>query len=268
MADAFDRFNGKDSAKGDAFDKFPVQEESNLKSMSRTALQIPQGLLEGTKPGMAASLFQLLAMGESDLSPEEFHKLRELAEQEGGQFDDESYEQARQQMLGMIPTVHNIASEVEERTDLPLTPQTRLQKGVRFVSSLGKSLPKTGAPLAPHGTGLRFTNTALRRPVTALGVEGIREGLIEAGVPEPIADATSLLAIKQMGPGSAKLEVGSKKKPSGLTERRFENIKKPTNVSAKRLNKINEKVEGEFKNIADDILAKSPIGETVSGLMT
>ncbi len=251
MADAFDRFQGRDSAKGDAFDQFPVQQESTLKSLGRTALQVPQGVLEGTGPGLAAGLFQLLALGESDLSPEEFHKLRELAEQNGQQFNEESYEEARQQMLGMIPTVSNIGRKIEEETGLPLEPKENYQKLLRLGSTAAKMQPGS---LVQKGT------SGVVAPATTLGLE-------QAGLPEVFAEPIGLGVGVGAGSKAPKAEINfAKKKPSGLTERRFENLETPTEISAKRLGKLNEKVENEFKDIADDIISKSPIGETLTEL--
>lgn len=251
MADAFDRFQGRDSAKGDAFDKFPVQQESRLKSLGRTALQIPQGIAEGTAPGIAAGLFQLLALGESDLSPEEFHKLRELAEQEGGQFDEESYEQARQQMLGMIPTVSNIGREIEERTSLPLEPKEGYQKLLRLGSLASKAVP---------GSMVQKGVAGVVAPATSFGLQ-------EAGLHEVFAEPIALAAAGTAGIKAPKAEVSfAKKKPSGLTERRFEKLQKPTEISEKKLTKLNEKVEGDFRDISEDILSNSPVGETYSEL--
>lgn len=264
MADAFDRFQGKDSEKGDAFDKFPIEEESWGKSALRTVAQIPQGLAEGTKAGIAANLFQLLATGESDLSVEDFHKLREISEQNGQPFDEESYEDARRQMLSYIPTVSNIASAVEEKTDLPLEPKTKFQKGLRYASSLGKALPKAGSAAAPSGLTVRGSNTALPRPLLGAAGATAREGLIQTGVPEFLADIAAPAVLKV--PTSGKQLEFTSKKPSGMTDLQYEKLKNPREVSQKTLDKIKTKHEGEFKAITDKIISESPIGETVANL--
>lgn len=251
MRDAFDHFEGKDSPKGDAFDHFSAKQESAPKSLLRTALQIPQGRAEFTPAGAGASLFQLLALGESELSPEEFHKLRQLAEQEGGQFDEESYEQARQEMLGMIPTVSNIARKVEEKTGIPLEPKEYHQKLLRLGSGSYKAQPGTLGQKAIAG-------------VTA---PSVKAGLDYAGVPEFVSDPVALGLGVGAGTASKQLPLSvAKKKPSGLTERRFEKRTTPVEISPRRKAKLDKKVESEFKDIAEDIISKSPIGETHSEL--
>jgi len=223
------------------------KQESTGKSLARTALQIPQGIAEGTGPGLAAGLFQLLAMGESDLSPEEFHKLRQLAEEQGGQFDDESYEQARQKMLGMIPTVSNIGREVEERTGAPLEPKEWYQKLLRLGSMSAKAQPGS---ISQKGTaGVAATATSY--------------GLQQAGVPEVFADPLALAVGGVAGAKTPKAEVSlTKKKPSGLPERQYEKLKEPRAVSEGKIEKINSKLEEDFRNISEDILATSPIEDT------
>lgn len=260
MADAFDRFQGTDSAKGDAFDRFPVEEESFGKSAARTALQIPQGFAEVTPPGLAASFFQLLAAGETDLPVEEWQRLRKLGEESGIPWDDEAYESARQEVLGSIPTVSNIARKVEETTGIPLEPKTKLQKGVRFGTSAAKILPKS-TPIAFRGT-----DVSLPRPILGAGIAGAKEGLTALGVPEPIADIASFAVVKPAGAGSAKFDIGAAKKESGLTTRRYEKLKDTREVSPAKLDQINKSVEKEFREIADKILKDSPVAGTKEAL--
>src|SRR6187402_3239327 len=112
MADAFDRMQGRDSAKGDAFDNFPVEEESFGKSALRTALQVPQGVAEATTYGLTTGFQHLLGLGEV-YDPEEIEHIKKISEREGIPFDEEKYMQAAQDALGSVPTVSNIASSIE-----------------------------------------------------------------------------------------------------------------------------------------------------------
>lgn len=266
MADAFDRFQGTDSAKGDAFDRFPVEEESFGKSAARYATQIPQGLAATTGPGLAASLFQALALGETDLPVEEWQRLRKLGEQSGKPFDEEAYENARQDVLGIIPTVSNIARKVEEKFPaIPLEPKTRGQKALRFGTEASRLIPGK-SPEVPQGYAFRGTNTGLPRPVLGAGVAGAKEGLTELGVPEPISDIASFAVVKPTGAGASRLDIGKSKKESGLTNRRYENLENPKEISATALNRINDKTEKEFRDITNNIIEKSPIKETHEAL--
>ena len=265
MADAFDRFQGTDSDTGDAFDRFPINEESFGKSAFRTAAQIPQGIAEATGPGLAAGLFQLLAAGETDLDVEDWQRVRKAYEDKGELFDEDAYESGRQQALSYIPTVSNIASAIESKTGIPLDPKTRTQKGLRFASMAGKAIPKPN-PTAPKGYTFRGANTGLPRPVLGAGIEGVRELLLEMGLPEFAADVLSFGAIKPTSATSGIFNVGKEQKPSGLTTRRFEGIEKPTEVSPKTLTRINENAEREFRDITKNIIKESPIKETHESL--
>jgi len=51
-----------------------------------------------------------------------------------------------------------------------------------------------------------------------------------------------------------------------MVERQFENIKKPTEVSEKKIGQINQKLEKDFKEISDKIIKESPVGETFENL--
>lgn len=265
MADAFDRIQGTDSTKGDAFDRFPVEEESFGKSAARYATQIPQGIAATTTPGLAASFFQLLAAGETDLPVEEWQRLRKLGEESGIPWDDEAYESARQDVLGSIPTVSNIARKVEEKTGIPLETKTEGQKALRFFTEASRLAPGKSAE-TPQGWAFRGTNTGLPRPVLGAGITGAREGLLQAGVPEPIADIASFLVVKPTAEGAGRFDIGAAKKDSGLTTRKYESLEKPRDVSAGKITKIKDEVEKEFRDLTDKIIKETPISETYSNL--
>lgn len=235
---------------------YEENQESFWKSSARTALQIPQGLAEGTKGGIAAGVWQLLAQGEI-LDPEELDRIKEISEREGVPFDEDAYMEAAEKALGTIPTVSNIASKIEEKTGLPLEPKTRVQKGLRFASTASK--------LAPKDYTFRGMNTSLPRPVLGAGVEGANEVLQEMGVPEPFAQIASFGVIKPTSQGAGRLSF-TKEKPSGLPEMQFENIKESKAIPEKKLQQINEKLETDFKTISDNIIKDSPIGETAENL--
>ncbi len=227
----------------------PQDEESLLKSSVRGALQVPQGIAEFTGPGIAVTVWQQLAQGEI-LDPEEIDQIKAISEREGIPFDEDAYRKAAYQALKTVPTVSNIASGIEETTGLPLEPKTGTQKNIRLASQIGKSLPAGGL---------------LERTVAGAGGVGIKESQMAAGRSEPVAD---LLAF---GAGMPAKEPGynlafTKEKPSGMPERRFENVTKPTEVSEKKISQINEKLEKDFRSISEDIIKDSPIGETAKNL--
>lgn len=237
--------------------KSRVEEESFGKSSLRTALQVPQGFAEATPYGIATGLWSVLGAGEVN-DPEEIDRIRAISEREGVPFNEESYKEAGQNALNYLPTVSNIGREVENATGLPLEAKTRLQKGVRFATSASK--------LAPKDYTFRGMNTSLPKPVLGVGIEAAREGLIESGVPEPFADLASFAVVKKPSEGAGKINIGASTKPSGLTERNYEKLKKPREVAPSTIQKINEKTEAEFKGIAEKILQDAPISKTHNAL--
>ena len=250
MPDAFDRIEGVDQGDGDAFDKFPLVDESFEKSSVRTALQVPQGVAEFTTPGIAASIFQFLAAGETDLGVEEFQRLRAISEREGKPFNEQGYEDARQQLLRNIPTVSNLARIAEEKTGIPLEAKTELQNLVRLASSAGKAAP---------GTLVQKATASAAAPIISTGLQSV-------GVPEGISNLAGLAISPAAALKTPPINIGAAKKPSGLTTQRFEKITKPTEVSEKTIGKINTRLENEFRTLSDEIIGKSPVKETYENL--
>lgn len=223
--------------------------ESGLKSTVRSVLQIPQGIAEITPPGLAASAWQLLGMGEV-LDPEEIEHIKMVSQREGIPFDEEAYMNAAQQALQSVPTVSNIAREVEERTGLPLEAKTKLQKGIRLASSAGKAAP----------------GSLSQKGVSSITAPAVKLTLERLGVPEPLADLGGFGIGVGAGSKTPSISIGKSTKPSGLTTRRYENLKKETPVSPSRLKRINESVENDFRNITESIVKESPVEKTYNAL--
>jgi len=233
------------------------QEEPWWKSTLRYAAQVPLGIAATTGPGLASGLWDIMATGDV-LDPEEIERIREISEREGIPFDEEKYREAAETALGAIPTVSNLSEKAEKATGIPLTPKTRGQKALRFATEATR--------LAPENSTIRGMKTALPKPVLGAAVEGTKEALVEAGVPEPVAELASFGVLKQLPEGSPSISVGKKTKPSGLTERQYEKLEKPVEVSEKKIKGINEAVEKEFKELSDKIIEKSPIKETYTAM--
>ncbi len=250
--------SGQKNPYSNPFEQFAREEDEEgfLKSAVRTALQIPQGYLEGTQGGIAASIWQLLGQGEV-LDPEEIDRVREISQREGIPFDEDAYMEAAQRALGTVPTVSNAASKIEEKWGVPLEPKTRAQKGLRFLSLASKAAPKDYT--------FRGMNTSLPKPVLGAGIAGTKEVLQESGVPEPFAELASFGVIKPTTSGAGKFSL-TKEKPSGLPERGFEKLNEPTEVPAKKLQQISDKLETDFRDVSNKIIKESPIGETAENL--
>lgn len=225
------------------------KDESWLKSTSRGLLQIPQGMVEATLPGILTGIWSLIGSGEIN-DPEEIEHIRRISEREGIPFDEDKYLQAGQQALGTIPTVSNIAGVVENKTGLPLSPKTALDKSLRL-----------GSTAATFQTGA-FSQKAAAGAIAP----AVATGLEAAGIPEPFAELVGLGAGVGVGGKIPAFEIGTETKPSGLPARRFENLKEPTEVSSSKLEKINKTVENDFRQISEKIIEESPIGETFDNL--
>jgi|SRR5271166_5133999 len=247
MSDIFDSIEGTDNV-GDIFDTFQEKPESFRKSALRTAYQIPSGIAQAkTYP---LDLLQMAGIGHA-LDPEEIEHLRKIHEREGIPFDEEAYRGQVEQAGAYFPTQSNIERIIEEQTGAPLTAKTKLQKAAKLGSLVGKVTP----------------GTALQKGTAGVGAPLISQTAQELGVPESLADVIGAGSAALAGakiPG--KLAVEKAKKPSGLTTRRFEKLEKPKEVSAKKIKSINEKTENEFRDIASDIIEKSPIEETYTAL--
>lgn len=224
-------------------------DEGFWKSAARTALQIPQGVAEATPYGIGAGLFQLLGQGEA-LDPEEIDRIREISEREGIPFDEEAYRESAQQALDIVPTVGNVAKGIESKTGAPLEAKTKLQKGLRLGSTAGKFQP---------GTVVQKATAAVAAPV-------VSETAQELGVPEPLSEILGLGVGAVAGAKAPKIDIGKAKKPSGLPERQFENLRESREVPASKLEKINENIQSDFKSISDKIIKESPVGETFENL--
>lgn len=240
-----------------------IESESFGKSSLRTALQVPQGIAEATTYGLTTGLGSIL--GYEALDPEEIDRIRQISEREGVPFDEQSYRQSFQEAQSLIPTVSNIGSEIESRTGLPLEPKSRLDKAVRFFSSATKIAPGK-SPEAASGYTLRPLNTGLQKPVLGAGITAAKEGLQEAGVPEPIAELGSFALLKKTPQGRGSFAIGPKTKPSGMKELIYEGIKKPREISESKIAKIQEIQKKDFLKIANDIVSDSPVGKTAKAL--
>jgi len=231
-----------------SYNPMPINEveqapDSFLKSLARTGLQVPQGLLEFTPPALAASIFELAAMGEGvsalqDLDEQRINELKQkfpTAPWENFKgIDKEKYMENLRDASSLIPTVRNIASEVEKRTGLPLEPRTRLDKAFRLAGSKGKI--STGK-LAERARASALTGAA-------------KLGLDASGVPEIVADPLAL----GIGGLANKVKAEPVLKKSGLPERNFEGLKKERKINPAQAERLKESVEKDVKKITDDLM--------------
>jgi len=247
--DTIDVYKNKPESEKDAWDDLDFG-EGFWTNAFRTALQIPQGIAEGTKGGITAGIWHLLGQG-AVLDPEEIDHIRNISEREGIPFDEEAYMEAAQKALGTIPTVSNIASKIEEKTELPLEPKTKTQKFLRLGSMAAKFQP----------------GSASQKTVAGVLAPSVSQGSQAAGLPEPFADILGLGVGASTGAKTSAVDVKfGKTKPSGLPERGFEKLNEPTDVPAKKIQQINDKLQKDFQNVSNEIIKDSPIGETAENL--
>jgi len=237
------------------FEELEIQ-ESWGKNLLRTLYQVPSGLAKG----ITYPLDLLHMIGVSDASdPEEIERLKMISEREGIPFDEEKYYDALEQASESFPTQGNIERYIEKKTGAPLTAKTGLQKFINFAS--------TATSFSPKGYTVRGSNIGLPKPVLGTAVASTKEGLTRGlGIPEPISELASFAILKKPPEGSPSLSIGKETKPSGLPTRRYESINKPTEVSSKRISKIDEKVEQDVRSIVDDLRKDSPIENTYNSI--
>lgn len=225
----------------------PEFKESRLKSIARWLYQVPSGIAQAvTYP---ADLLQLIGTG-SALDPEEIEQIRRISEQEGIPFDEEKYLQSVEEASSMFPTQGNIERLVEEKTGAPLTAKTHGQKLLKLGASAGKFA----------------SGTVAQRGAAAATAPAVSAGLQSVGAPEPLAELAGLAASGVAAAKTPPIGIGTAKKPSGLTQRRFEKLKEPREVSPAKIGKIHEKLEGDFREISDKIIEESPVGITKAKL--
>lgn len=246
------------------FDDEETPQEDWMKQTVRYAYQPIAGVAQ--KFTYPADILNIVATGAA-ADPNEIEALRYAAERSGIEFDEEKYMNAVKEIEHYFPTQSNFERIIEENSGAPLTPQNRLQSLLR-LGGLSGALKSGGA--------------------TAKGVAAVRAPVVSAvaneiGFNEPISDILGLalpdLRIGSKGPGTipgpgagggpggpppgAVLpSIGVNRKPSGIPKRQFENIQKPREVTENKFNKINQKVEGDFRKIADKIIETSPIEKT------
>lgn len=222
------------------------EEESALATAGRYAAQIPIGLAQVWTPGIISNLMNFLGTGAA-LDPEEIEQIRRISEQQGIPFDEEAYLESVQKASSMFPTPSNIASMIEEQTGLPLEPKTRGQRLTQLAASAG------GATAG----GL------IQKAVSGAIAPSASAALEAAGLPEEIADIAGFAAGVPVG---SKITAGKAKKPSGLTTRRYESIKKPKDVSKNLTTRISEKTEGEFRDISGKLIQEGKGAKTYNAL--
>ena len=217
----------------------PPKKESAIKSAVRTAYQPLGGIAR-----RATYPMDLLHIGGAGyaLDPEEIEHLRKIYEREGIPFDEDEYRRQVEQASQYFPTQGNIEREVEERTGIPLEAKTGLQKAVRMGSTAASFQPGSLSQKATAGIGAPLA----------------KEGLEAIGVPEIFAEPLGYGVGAASGAASPKASISTAKKPSGMTSRQFEKLKKPTKVSPSRFGKINEALEKDFRNISEELLEESP----------
>ena len=247
MPDIFDQID-VEAKGGDIFDQIPLPKESLGKNLVRTAYQPLSGFLK--KYTWPADVIQMAGVGEA-LDPEFIEHLKKIHEREGIPFDEEEYVDKVAQAAGAFPTQTNIERGIEEKTGIPLQARTGLQKTLQLGS--------TAAAFTPGGL--------LQKGTAAIATPILKETGMQAGLPESVAE---LGALGVGGLAGSKvpfeLDISKSLKPSGLTARQFEKIVEPKTISPGKFQKINEKLENDFRKISDSIISTSPIEKTKTEL--
>lgn len=243
--DSFEREEGSSSSQENVFLKqmegMPEPPEGIGKSAARTALQVPLGYLKKqtwpadiAKAAAPKVIPKLPATSMFGVNPMGLATIK----QKFPEADINIPEEVGEEIASYIPTQSSIEEFVEEKTGLPLTPKTELQKKAR---------------LAGEAAGFRRGGVK-GKATAAVAAPTVAKGLQVAGVPEDVANLLGLLTSGAV----PEAQFSKVTKPSGMTSRRFEKIKKPTKVTPGRHQKITEAVEGDVRKITEEILSKHP----------
>jgi hypothetical protein len=221
--------------------------DTGLKGAIRSGIQPLIGFLETTLPNVIATIAQF----GGELDSEELGDIANAYALAGKEFDidkfEADYSKGLQEARETFPTVQNISRILEEATGAPLQAQT---KGQQLLRSAG-----AGYKLTPGAARQKLTG-AIATPATQVGLE-------QAGVPEPVAEFGAAVAGPTIG---ASLPFRTKTpltKPSGMPERRFEDIRGDRRVKPETKSAIRSDIENDFRSIADKIVEESPVGKTV-----
>lgn len=222
----------------------PIKESSD-ESLARSIAQPALGYAEMTGPGIAGELSRLAGTGESLQEYEDLKaKIPELKRlfpnapwenfNEEEFFNPERFGEALETAQEYDPfTVSGLGNILEDITGIPLRPQTRVQKTLRF-----------GGQASKLGRGNLSQKIKFGAKATAA-----KEALQESGVPEPIAEIAGIVAGDIKFPKLAKGEV--KKLPSGLTQPKAVEAKHPKlgTLSKERQTAVIDKLDKEATDL-------------------
>lgn len=223
----------------------PPAPEGFGKKAVRTAVQAPLGLLKKFRASYIPDLLKGAVEGASQ------NVLAELGEEDPSlRPGTEGYKQAQEAMGSLskyMPTQGLLEEVLEEKTGAPLAPKTPLQKALRMGGEAAGFRPGSLGHKATAGV----VTPALEKLLEMVDLPGTQG----AKIPE-IYRQTAAFAGGQMTPAP---KLTKEVHPSGIIKRRFEDIEKPTKVSPGKYQKIVESVEGDVKQIAEDLLKEEPL---------
>lgn len=243
------------------FEKAP-EKESTLMSTARSIYQPISGYLSKlTYPAEIAKMIgQGEAIGELGDLEERIPELQKQFPQAPWQnykgIDKEQYMQNVQTAGEYFPTQSNIERGIENLTGLPLQPRTTLDKALRLGGSAaafrgGSYL--NGTKLAPGATA-----RTIEKGVAGVTAPLVSEGLQKMGVPEPIAENIGLLGA-QFTPVPRSIPTGTTPvmKKSGMPQRNFESITKPTKISESYHGTITQNIENDVRQATDKLFSEA-----------
>ena len=203
--------------------------ESLGKEVLRTAVQFPLGLLEKVSYPLNLIDMLLKPMRQNVLSEFEDDQLalqHQFPEMDfhdpikGNKEQEEIFNKTFEKGQELFPTQQKLESFVEEQTGLPLVPKTRLQHLLRLGSLSASLTSGTSGARNALGQAERFflsnganpayvareskrllkeivnpseTKAALKMLSRGVAAPTIAQGLVEAGVPESVADPIGLM---------------------------------------------------------------------------
>lgn len=170
-----------------------------------------------------------------------------------------TYDEMRQQAAETYPsylTQSGLEKKIEELTGLPLTPRTTIDQVLRLGGNAA------GFRGGSYFNGTKLAPGAMARTIEK-GVAGVTaplvsEGLQKMGVPEPIAENIGLLGA-QFTPVPRSIPTGTTPimKKSGMPQRNFESITKPTKISESYHGTITQNIETDMRQATDKLFSEA-----------
>lgn len=211
----------------DQFEEHP--ESPKMRNKAYLPAQLGLGVVEMSPPNALMEVLKTFLKG----SQKGFFVEQRM---EDPDLNYEAFTQGSDKVINKIPALSSLIDGLAKNTSIDLHPQSELEKVLRLAGNAGY-FPKT--------LGNKILSSVLGA--------GLFETQKQLGVPEPVAELTSLLGSTAL-PGLLQGKV--KKFDSGLTKRNLQKINKSTSMTPTQKEKLLQTLRQEGQDLSQDLLEK------------